>query len=119
MSGFFTIQPNLKIKIPGRRKESDKLFNTLKYFKLSNKRVIGYGLMGIVRLAKLKDCNGYFAIKSIRKDYVKRHHDDRHIRNEKEILMKLRSFPFCITFSISSFFNFSANNFNALHISFC
>ena len=25
MSGFFTIQPNLKIKIPGRRKESDKL----------------------------------------------------------------------------------------------
>ena len=62
------------------------------------KKVVGYGLMGIVRIAKLKDQNAFFAVKSIRKDYVKRHNDGRHIANEREILMKLRltGNPFCI-----------------------
>ena len=88
----------MSTSFPWLIKEADYNVSKLSMESIEFKRVIGYGLMGIVRLAKLKDCNGYFAIKSIRKDYVKRHHDDRHIRNEKEILMKLRSFPFCITF---------------------
>ena len=79
-------------------KEADYDVSKLSMKSIEFKRVIGYGLMGIVRLAKLRDCNGYFAVKSIRKDYVKRHHDGRHIRNEKEILRKLRTSPFCITY---------------------
>lgn len=58
-------------------------------------KVIGYGLMGTVRMVKLKDSDFYFAIKSIRKDYILRHHDERHVESERELLMSLRS-PFCI-----------------------
>ena len=63
---------------------------------ITYKKVIGYGLMGVVRIAKLKDSNSYFAVKSIRKDYIKRHNDHRHIENERVILSKLKNVPFCI-----------------------
>jgi serine/threonine protein kinase len=60
-------------------------------------RVIGKGLMGTVHIASFQSDNKphYVAIKSIRKDYIIRHHDERHIRNEKEILLSLNS-PFCV-----------------------
>lgn len=60
-------------------------------------RVIGKGLMGTVRIASFQSENKphYVAIKSVRKDYIIRHHDERHIRNEKEILLSLNS-PFCV-----------------------
>jgi serine/threonine protein kinase len=60
-------------------------------------RVIGKGLMGTVHVASFLHDNRahYVAIKSIRKDYIVRHHDERHIRNEKEILQSLHS-PFCV-----------------------
>jgi protein kinase A len=53
-------------------------------------------LIGVVRIAKLKSSQGYIAVKAIRKDYVKRHHDERHIKNEKEILIAMKSCPFTI-----------------------
>lgn len=50
--------------------------------------------MGTVRVAKYK--NGKFLVlKGIRKEYIVKHNDHRHIRNEKEILMQMNS-PFCI-----------------------
>lgn len=58
-------------------------------------RVIGQGVMGSVRIAKYKGNNSYVAIKSIRKDYVLKHNDHRHIQNEKYLLSSLDS-PFCI-----------------------
>lgn len=62
-------------------------------------RVIGKGLMGTVRIASFQQANDakplYVAIKSVRKDYIIRHRDERHIRNEKEILLSLTS-PFCV-----------------------
>ena len=58
-------------------------------------RVIGMGLMGTVRVGKLKDRNMYCALKSIRKDYIHKHNDQRHIDNERT-LMKMLNNPFCI-----------------------
>eukprot|EP01031_Cornospumella_fuschlensis_P031332 gene31332-37861_t len=57
-------------------------------------RVIGRGLMGTVRVCKTSD-DKYFVMKSIKKDYIVRHHDERHVKNEKEVLSTLSS-PFCI-----------------------
>ena len=71
-------------------KDADYERSKLSIDKIDLKRVIGYGLMGIVRIGKLKEGKGYFAVKSIRKDYVRRHHDDRHVTNEREILLKLK-----------------------------
>ena len=45
-------------------------------------RVIGTGLMGTVRIVKFKNNNTHFALKSIKKDYINRHKDHRHIDNE-------------------------------------
>ena len=87
----------MSTSFPWLIKEADYNVSKLSVESIEFKRVIGHGLMGIVRLAKLKSCNGYFAVKSIRKDFIRRHDDDMHVQNEKEILMKLRSFPFCIT----------------------
>lgn len=50
--------------------------------------------MGIVRVAKLRDNGGYFAIKIISKSYIDRHRDHRHVMNEKEALREANS-PFC------------------------
>ena len=47
-------------------------------FELS--RVIGTGLMGTVRLARYKKDDTWCVVKSIRKDYVTRHHDGRHVQ---------------------------------------
>ena len=61
-------------------------------------RVIGKGLMGTVRLARWRAARtaAYVAIKSVDKAYVMRHHDERHIEYEREILMALSSSAFCI-----------------------
>ena len=60
-------------------------------------RIIGKGLMGTVHIASFTHENKavYVAIKSIRKDYIIRHNDERHVRNEKEIMLTMSS-PFCI-----------------------
>lgn len=50
--------------------------------------------MGTVRVCKTSE-DKYFVMKSIKKDYIVRHHDERHVKNEKEVLTTLTS-PFCI-----------------------
>mmetsp|Transcript_17796 Transcript_17796/g.19285 ORF Transcript_17796/g.19285 Transcript_17796/m.19285 type:complete len:447 (+) Transcript_17796:341-1681(+) len=57
-------------------------------------KVIGKGLMGTVRVCKITKKNKYFVLKSIRKDYIEKHHDHRHIRNERLVLSTLTSL-FC------------------------
>ena len=59
-------------------------------------RVIGTGIMGAVRMTNLKGTKQYFALKSIRKDYIEKHNDHRHIKHERELLAKLKYVPFCI-----------------------
>ena len=61
---------NLKI-----RKESDKLFNTLKSFKLSNKRVIGYGAP-----ARVSTITNYTNIDNTLIDYII---DDSHLKQNR------------------------------------
>ena len=58
-------------------------------------RVIGTGLMGTVRIAKVKEKNAFVALKAIRKDYIVKHRDQGHVENERRILLTLQS-PFCI-----------------------
>ncbi len=58
-------------------------------------RIIGMGLMGTVRVARLKDKNVYCALKSIRKDYIHKHNDQRHVDNERVLMQQLKN-PFCI-----------------------
>lgn len=65
----------------------------IKKFELS--RVIGMGLMGTVRLAKHRKDGSWCVIKAIRKDYVTRHNDGRHVQNERNILMDL-DHPFIV-----------------------
>ena len=59
-------------------------------------RVIGRGLMGSVRIAKHKQQGYFVAIKSIKKDYIQRHHDHRHISSEREVLASLGGGNFCV-----------------------
>lgn len=66
---------------------------SLKKFELN--RVIGMGLMGTVRLAKFKKDGTWCVLKAIRKDYVTRHNDGRHVQNEKNILIDL-DHPFIV-----------------------
>ena len=76
---------------------------------LEIERIIGTGLMGTVRIVKIKDKPLYCALKAIRKDYVVKHKDGRHIENERRIMLQLNS-PFCIklfgTFQDSVFLYF-------------
>ena len=58
-------------------------------------RIIGRGLMGTVRVAKLKDREMYMALKAVRKDYIVKHKDQNHIENERRVMLTLQS-PFCI-----------------------
>lgn len=58
-------------------------------------RLIGRGLMGKVHLARTLNSKKYLAIKSIKKSYIERHKDERHINNEKNILCAMRS-SFCV-----------------------
>lgn len=55
---------------------------------------IGRGLMGTVRIAKNKS-GKYLVFKAVRKDYVMKHNDMRHIQNEKDILRSLNN-SFCV-----------------------
>jgi serine/threonine protein kinase len=62
---------------------------------LEKERIIGMGLMGTVRIAKLKDKNMYAALKGVRKDYIVKYKDGRHIENERRLMLQLNN-PFCI-----------------------
>lgn len=56
-------------------------------------QILGTGLMGTVRLCKIGE--NYVAIKNIKKSYIQKHNDLRHIQNERDILRELDS-KFCI-----------------------
>ena len=49
------------------------------------KRVVGTGLMGTVQLAKFKKDDTWCALKMVKKDYVCRHDDARHIQAERKV----------------------------------
>jgi serine/threonine protein kinase len=51
--------------------------------------------MGTVRLAKSKELGGYVVVKIIKKEYVARHNDQRHINNERKIMAAMSS-SFCV-----------------------
>lgn len=51
--------------------------------------------MTTVRLACLPGESKYFVIKSIRKDAIMQHNEEKHIRSEKACLLRLSS-PFCV-----------------------
>jgi serine/threonine protein kinase len=59
--------------------------------------VLGTGLTGTVRLGKWSygKKSLYVAMKGISKDYILKHHDERHINNEKQI-MSISASPFII-----------------------
>jgi len=54
--------------------------------KFEPKRVIGTGLMGTVQLAKWKKDGTWCALKMVKKDYVCRHNDGRHVQAERKLL---------------------------------
>jgi serine/threonine protein kinase len=65
-------------------------------------KVLGYGYMGTLRIASIPiktDSNTnntlYVAVKSIKKDFIIKKRLEKYIRNEKNILMDMKS-PFCI-----------------------
>lgn len=51
--------------------------------------------MGTVRIVKTKNSNTHFALKCIKKDYISRHRDQRHVQNERAVLLAVKS-SFCI-----------------------
>ena len=53
--------------------------------KFEVKRVIGTGLMGTVLLGKWKKDETWCAIKCVKKDYVCRHDDGRHVQAERKV----------------------------------
>lgn len=60
--------------------------------------ILGTGAMGTVRLSqwRYRHCRLLVAIKSVRKDYIRRYKDERHIQNEKNALMCLDKSPFIV-----------------------
>lgn len=70
-------------------------FTNMTISALDQGRVIGTGLMGTVRIVTISGRKQYFALKSVRKDYISRHNDERHLRNER-ILMNMLNNPFCV-----------------------
>lgn len=56
---------------------------------------IGTGLMGTVRITKSRKNDKYLVLKGIRKDFIFKHNDQRHIQNEKEVLKTLNC-SFCV-----------------------
>jgi len=75
--------------------KSGNFSNSLKMDSFEMGRIMGAGLMGTVRVAKMKCYNVFVAIKSIKKSFIYQFNDHRHIRNEREILLQMTS-PFCI-----------------------
>jgi serine/threonine protein kinase len=59
-------------------------------------KVIGSGLMGIVRIAKVKNTNFHFALKCLSKVDIEKHNDHNHIEHERTLLSKMNS-PFCVS----------------------
>jgi serine/threonine protein kinase len=51
--------------------------------------------MGTVRVCKTIKNGKYFVLKSVRKDFIHKHNDFRHVKNEKAVLTALNS-PYCI-----------------------
>ena len=108
MSMSNKIRPSAKV--PWLLKEGSFPNADLNSFEIGT--VIGRGLMGNVRIAKSKQYNCYVALKSIRKDYVEKHNDYRHVNNERILLQQLsqNSNPFCIrlfgTFQDSQYLHF-------------
>lgn len=80
-------------KYPWLVKNAD--FSSLNLNEFEFGRVIGRGLMGTVRICKTSKSGKYFVLKSIRKDYIQKHNDHRHVKNERLVLSTLNS-PFCI-----------------------
>lgn len=64
--------------------------------KFEVKRVIGTGLMGTVLLAMFKKDETWCALKCVKKDYVCRHDDGRHIQAERHLLEVVDN-PFVVT----------------------
>merc|ERR1711991_666952 len=54
------------------------------------------GLMGTVRIARSKKEDSWVALKSVRKDYITRHNDGRHVQNERRVLYDLSEHPFIV-----------------------
>lgn len=79
------------------KKMSPRTASSIESFDFKNDQVLGVGLMGTVRLARCVNHTqpAYVAVKSIRKDYIAKHNDQRHVNNERDILTLLTS-PFCI-----------------------
>jgi hypothetical protein len=73
----------------------DMLLGKASLDKFEPKRVIGTGLMGTVQLAMFKKDETWCAIKMIKKDYVCRHNDGRHIKAERALLNACDS-PFIV-----------------------
>ena len=89
-----TQQVRVSSKLPWLLKFGD--FGTsLKLDAFELVKTLGTGLMGTVRLAKMKDYSVYVALKSIRKDFIIKHNDTRHINNERELLSQMTS-NFCV-----------------------
>ena len=51
------------------------------------KSVIGTGLMGTVKIARYKKDDTWCVLKAVRKDYVCKHKNAKHVQNEKKILL--------------------------------
>ena len=47
--------------------------------------------MGVVRITKHNPSNTYIAVKGIRKDYIEKHNDSRHVEWEKQALGFVKS----------------------------
>ena len=64
--------------------------------KFETKRVIGTGLMGTVLLAMWKKDETWCALKCVKKDYICRHDDGRHIQAERHLLQSVDN-PFVVS----------------------
>jgi serine/threonine protein kinase len=51
--------------------------------------------MGTVRIANVTGKKCFFALKAVRKDFISRRNDERHLKNERELMLQLNN-PFCI-----------------------
>ena len=90
--GKKSIAVKCSAKYPWLVKQADFSTKNIEDFEFG--RIIGRGLMGTVRVCKTKN-DKYFVMKAISKDFIVKHRDERHIKNEKEILYSLNC-SFCV-----------------------